>query len=99
MPSGQGQRRPVAAGPSQGSWRVTPPNAAAEEAAATAHTAEEVPAQRADAVVQGGSVQSSEAIDLLGTAGTPVLKRLLPVLAVVAVVAAILLRRRARRSR
>nr|WP_310278317.1 SRPBCC family protein [Haloactinomyces albus] len=60
---------------------------------------EEEPARRADAVVTGRSMPSEEAIDLLDTAGGPILKRLAPVGAVLAVLAAVFLLRRRRRQR
>ncbi|GAA2819619.1 SRPBCC family protein [Saccharopolyspora taberi] len=75
-------------------WRVTSP--AGETSWSS--TAREEPAERADAVVKGGPVPSEEAIDLLGTAGTPVLKRVVPVAAVVIGLAVVfrLIRRRRR---
>nr|WP_228046257.1 SRPBCC family protein [Saccharopolyspora sp. HNM0983] len=58
-------------------WRVTGPAKPAEESARSANAHEE-PARRADAVVAGGATSSGEAIDLLDTAGAPVLKRVAP---------------------
>ncbi|KAA5829492.1 SRPBCC family protein [Saccharopolyspora hirsuta] len=86
-----------AGGAEPASWRVTPAGSRDGEFASTAT---EEPSRRADAVVTGGPVPSDEAIDLLGTAGAPVLKRLAP-LAVAAVALALvfrLIRRRRRRA-
>lgn len=98
-----------AEGESRPSWRVTSAEAGAASAgAAGAGAAQsagspssgegvETASEKADAVVEGGSVPSGEAIDLLEAAGAPVLKRVLPVLAVVGlVVGAIVLARRKR---
>jgi uncharacterized protein len=76
------------------SWRVT---SASGEAAASS-TSEDQQVHKADAVPQGGSMPSDEAIDLLGTAGAPVLKRILPV-AAAALVAFVVLRRLRRKRR
>lgn len=94
-----------AEGESSPSWRVTSAEAGAAAAGAagagaaaqSAGETVETPSEKADAVVEGGSVPSGEAIDLLDAAGAPVLKRVLPVLAVVGlVVGAIVLARRRR---
>lgn len=91
---GSGGGTPVGRRPA---WRVTPPAEESAEVAAAASSATEQPASRADAVVTGRPLPSDEAIDLLGTAGTPVLKRVLPVVA--AVVALVVLLRWLRRRR
>lgn len=88
---------PVAEPEGPPSWRVTSGESAS--GSAQQQQAVERPSDKADAVVEGGSVSSGEAIDLLGTAGAPVLKRLVPVVAVVAAVVAIVLARRGRRRR
>ncbi|MGW3473497.1 SRPBCC family protein [Saccharopolyspora sp. NPDC000995] len=83
----------VAAG--NASWRVTP----AGSHDTFASTAKEELSRKADAVVTGAAAPSDEAIDLLGTAGAPILKRLAPV-AVAAVVLGLafrIIRRRRRR--
>lgn len=88
--------RPAGAAP-------TPPTARAGQPPGPSRAGErasERASQKADAVVEGEHVSSGEAIDLLGTAGAPMLKRLLPVLAVVgAVVGAVALARRGRHGR
>ncbi|WP_460957788.1 SRPBCC family protein [Parasphingorhabdus pacifica] len=96
-PGTSGRRRgerPVGRPPA---WRVTPPS---EESAATGTStaAQEHASNRADAVVTGKTMPSDEAIDLLGTAGTPVLKRIVPVAGAIVVVVLLLrmLRRRRR---
>ncbi|MEV0052049.1 SRPBCC family protein [Saccharopolyspora shandongensis] len=78
------------------SWRVTP--AGSHDTAFTS-TAKEEPARKADAVVTGGTAPADEAIDLLGTAGAPLLKRLAPVAVAVVVLglAFRIIRRRRRR--
>ncbi|TDD49439.1 SRPBCC family protein [Saccharopolyspora elongata] len=78
------------------SWRVTP--AGSHDTAFTS-TAKEEPARKADAVVTGGAAPADEAIDLLGTAGAPLLKRLAPVAVAVVVLgfAFRIIRRRRRR--
>lgn len=77
---GEQEGEPTKAGvqaPQQRSdWRVTTPVKPAEE---SARSAGEEPSRRADAVVSGGAESSGEAIDLLDTAGTPVIKRIAPV--------------------
>lgn len=79
-------------------WRVTPPADEGAEVAAASSTAKEVPSAKADAVVTGERMPSDEAIDLLGTAGAPVLKRVVPVVAAIVVIIVLLrLRRRRRR--
>ncbi|MGI8309758.1 SRPBCC family protein [Saccharopolyspora hattusasensis] len=85
----------VAAG--KASWRVTP----AGSHDTFASTAKEEPTRKADAVVTGAAAPSDEAIDLLGTAGAPVLKRLAPVAVAVVVLGLafrIIRRRRRRRA-
>ncbi|MGP4019424.1 SRPBCC family protein [Saccharopolyspora sp. 5N708] len=84
--SGGTAAEPAAAGVAteKPSWRVTPV---------------EEPSRRADAVVTGGAAGSDEAIDLLGTAGAPLLKRAAP-LAIGLLVLFIVVRRiRRRRAR
>lgn len=79
------------------SWRVTP----AGSHDTFTSTAKEEPARKADAVVTGGAAPADEAIDLLGTAGAPVLKRLAPVAVAVVVLGLafrIIRRRRRRRA-
>ncbi|MBK0865702.1 MAG: SRPBCC family protein [Saccharopolyspora sp.] len=92
------QRTTAAAAAAQGAeaarsrtpaWRVTPP--AGEQAAGeqpdtvgSSSAARHARSDRADTVVTGGPMPTDEAIDLLGTAGTPVLKRVLPAVAVLA---------------
>ncbi|MDA3629778.1 SRPBCC family protein [Saccharopolyspora sp. WRP15-2] len=77
-----------AAGAEKPSWRVTPAGEGAEE-----------PAPKA-AGVKATAVPDNEAIDLLGTAGAPVLKRLAPAaIAVVALGVIFRLIRRRRRRR
>nr|WP_323055186.1 SRPBCC family protein [Saccharopolyspora sp. NFXS83] len=81
-------------------WRVTSPaseRAGSADAVASSTTAAQRPAERADSVITGGTVPNDEAIDLLGAAGTPVLKRALPVAAAVLVVGLLLRRLRRRR--
>ncbi|GAA0511312.1 carbon monoxide dehydrogenase subunit G [Saccharopolyspora subtropica] len=89
------EAKPAAAGveaaEAKPSWRVTP--AGGEWSS----TAKEEASRRADAVVTGRPTPSDEAIDLLGTAGAPVLKRLAPV--AVGVVVLLLLIRLIRRRR
>ncbi|MGW1677616.1 SRPBCC family protein [Saccharopolyspora sp. NPDC002376] len=85
------------AGAEKPSWRVTPAGAG-NGASAGAATAE--PPRTADAVVKADAVPDNEAIDLLGTAGAPVLKRLAPAaIAVVALAVVFRLIRRRRRRR
>ncbi|MER7014822.1 SRPBCC family protein [Saccharopolyspora sp. NPDC000359] len=86
-----------AGGAQPASWRVTP---AGSQGGGLASTATEEPSRRADSVVTGGAVPSDEAIDLLGTAGAPVLKRFAPVAAAVVglVLVVRLIRRRRRRA-
>ncbi|MEV0704443.1 SRPBCC family protein [Saccharopolyspora sp. NPDC050389] len=93
---GEEKAEPSATAEEKASWRVTP--AGSHDTAFTS-TAKEEPARKADAVVTGGAAPSDEAIDLLGTAGAPLLKRLAPV-AVAAVVLGLafrIIRRRRRR--
>ncbi|MDA3648298.1 SRPBCC family protein [Saccharopolyspora indica] len=79
-----------AAGAAKPSWRVTP---------AGGEPAEAEPSRRAEAPAGGGAA-SDDAIDLLGTAGAPVLKRLAPAaIAVVALGIVFRLIRRRRRRR
>ncbi|WP_187764762.1 SRPBCC family protein [Saccharopolyspora spinosa] len=85
----------VAAG--KASWRVTP--AGSHDTFASA--VKEEPSRKADAVVTGVAAPADEAIDLLGTAGAPVLKRLAPVAVAVVVLGLafrIIRRRRRRRA-
>jgi uncharacterized protein len=81
------------------SWRVTSPAGERQtsETAAAASTAQEGPADKADAIVTGKPMPSDEAIDLLGTAGAPVLKRLLPAAAALVIVLLVIRRLRRRR--
>jgi carbon monoxide dehydrogenase subunit G len=85
---------PSAVATEKPAWRVTP---AGSQESAFASRAKEEPSRKADAVVTGGS--PDEAIDLLGTAGAPLLKRLAPVAVAVAVlvIAFRIIRRRRRR--
>lgn len=102
------QRPTPAAAASQGAeaarsrtpaWRVTPPAGEQADTAGSSSTARHARSERADTVVTGGPMPTDEAIDLLGTAGTPVLKRVLPAVAVLAAGALLLrwLRRRKHR--
>lgn len=100
---GEQEGEPAKAGvqtPQQRSdWRVTSPVKPAEESARSAGAHEE-PAHRAEAVISGSSASSGEAIDLLDTAGTPVVKRVAPVAAALVgafVVIRLLRKRRANR--
>lgn len=92
----RGPAAPVGRAPG---WRLTAPanEDAVADIAAASSTAGEEPSDRADSVVTGKSVPSSEAIDLLGTARMPLLKRLAPVLAALAAVVVIVRLRRHRR--
>lgn len=106
--NGATERSTAAAAASQGTesaaasrnpaWRVTPPATERLDAVASSSAARQEPAGRADAVVTGGPVPHDEAIDLLGTAGTPVLKRVLPAVAAL-VVGALVFRALRRRKR
>ena len=74
----------------QPSWRVAPVGAADGE--------REVVAEKAGSVSPGKTAPADEAIDLLGTAGTPVLKRVAPIAgAVIALLLVVRARRRKRR--
>jgi carbon monoxide dehydrogenase subunit G len=87
---------PSAVATEKPAWRVTP---AGSQESAFASTAKEEPSHKADAVVTGAP--SDEAIDLLGTAGAPLLKRLAPVAVAVVVLGLafrIIRRRRRRRA-
>nr|WP_218888483.1 SRPBCC family protein [Saccharopolyspora hordei] len=77
------------------SWRVTPAAGGSDFSS----SAKEQPSRRADAIVTGGETSSDEAIDLLGTAGAPVLKRFAPIAVAVVVLGVVfrLVRRRRRR--
>lgn len=79
---GEQEGEPAKAGvqaPQQRSdWRLTSPVTSAEESARSADAREE-PSHRAEAVVSGEATSSGEAIDLLDTAGVPVVKRIAPV--------------------
>jgi uncharacterized protein len=81
--------------------KITADGAAADTAAAAAAESTEAPEPTAPAPAPAPAPtapapSSPDAIDLLGTAGVPVLKRLAPLVAVLAVVLAILLIRRRR---
>ncbi|MCI2420358.1 SRPBCC family protein [Saccharopolyspora sp. K220] len=88
--------QPTAAGVAteKPSWRVTP---AGQDETWSSATKEE-PSRKADAVVTGNAAASDEAIDLLGTAGAPLLKRAAP-LAIGLLVLFIVIRRIRRRRR
>ncbi|MER7080994.1 SRPBCC family protein [Saccharopolyspora kobensis] len=84
-----------AAGAAKPSWRVTPAGGQGEPAS----PAKAEPSRR-EAATAGGGAASDDAIDLLGTAGAPVLKRLAPLaVAVVALGIVFRLVRRRRRRR
>ncbi|RKT83780.1 Carbon monoxide dehydrogenase subunit G [Saccharopolyspora antimicrobica] len=83
-----------AAGAAKPSWRVTPAGGQGEPAS----PAKAEPSRR-EAAAAGGGAASDDAIDLLGTAGAPVLKRLAPLAVAVVVLGIVfrLIRRRRRR--
>ncbi|QUG99888.1 SRPBCC family protein [Saccharopolyspora erythraea] len=88
-------QRETAARTRRPGWRVTPPSGEGQWSS----TAQETAANRADAVVTGKPMPSDEAIDLLGTAGAPVLKRVAPIAAaVIGLLIVLRLLRRRRRA-
>jgi carbon monoxide dehydrogenase subunit G len=93
--NGNGERPAAASSTTSGTlpgWRMTSASGELGEAATT--SAATTPEPKADAV---RDERADDAIDLLGAAGAPVLKRLAPVAAVVALVAIVLWRRRRKR--
>lgn len=62
-------------------WRVTPPATERASTVASSSATGQEPSDRAESIVTGGPLPDDEAIDLLGTAGAPVLKRMLPLVA------------------
>ncbi|MBB5153854.1 carbon monoxide dehydrogenase subunit G [Saccharopolyspora phatthalungensis] len=97
-PEAEAKPEPSAVATGRANWRVTP---AGSQQTSFVSTAKEEPSRKADAVMTGGVAPSDEAIDLLGTAGAPLLKRLAPaaVAIVVLVIAFRIIRRRRRRAR